>query len=78
MALEYDGGLHYMTHRFEKDSNKAQQKLKKTQINDQIKTDYCKNNDIELVRIPFWKFDNIEEILEREILSKKGGLIEII
>lgn len=30
---------------------------------DKIKTEYCKNNNIKLIRIPYWEFDNIERIL---------------
>jgi len=29
--------------------------------------DYCKQNSIKLIRIPYWDFKNIEEILEREL-----------
>ena len=31
------------------------------------KTQYCKENNIKLIRIPYWEFDNIEEILNREL-----------
>ena len=33
-----------------------------------LKDKYCKENNIPLTRIPYWDFDNIEEIIE--------GLIE--
>ena len=36
-----------------------------TKIRDTIKTIYCKENNIKLIRIPYWNFNNIEEILER-------------
>ncbi len=32
--------------------------------NDNIKNQYCKDNNIPLLRIPYWDFDNIEQILE--------------
>ena len=38
-----------------------------TQRNDNIKNQYCKDNNIKLVRIPYWEFDNIENILEKEL-----------
>jgi len=41
--------------------------FKKTKNNDNIKTEYCKDNNIKLVRIPHWDFDNIEEILRKEL-----------
>jgi len=28
-----------------------------------IKDNFCKNNDIKLIRIPYYEFDNIEKIL---------------
>lgn len=39
-------------------------------IRDTIKTIYCKENEIKLIRIPYWDFDNIEEILCKELLNK--------
>ena len=35
--------------------------------NDNIKTEYCKNNNIKLIRIPYWEFDNIEQIICQEL-----------
>lgn len=40
-----------------------------TQKRDKIKNEYCKKNNIPLLRIPYWEFDNIESIL-LENLSK--------
>ena len=42
----------------------ALHRLKEMQRRDQIKTDFCKDNNIELIRIPYWEFDCIEDILE--------------
>ena len=28
-----------------------------------MKNEYCENNNITLIRIPFWEFDNLEKIL---------------
>ena len=41
--------------------------LRNTKCRDEIKTQYCKENNIKLIRIPYWEFDNIEEILNREL-----------
>lgn len=47
--------------------------LKDTQIRDDIKNKYCKKNKINLLRIPYFQFDNIERILiENNII--KGEL----
>lgn len=55
--IEYDGEFH-----FEKQyKNDGFEKL---QIHDQRKNHYCKDNNIPLLRIPYWEFDNIEQILD--------------
>jgi len=67
MLIEYDGEFHY------EDIFNKPEKFKRQQLNDQAKNTYCKNNNILLLRIPYWDFDKIEEILIRElnILVKK-------
>ena len=37
---------------------------------DDIKTKYCKDNNIELIRIPYWEKDNIEEILNHKLITR--------
>ena len=41
-----------------------------TKVRDTIKNIYCKENDIELIRIPYWEFNNIETILNEKIINK--------
>lgn len=36
----------------------------KTKARDGIKNEYCKNKNIKLLRIPYWEFDNMENILK--------------
>jgi len=43
--------------------------LMKIQINDAIKTNYCLANNIELLRIPYTEFKNIESILKANLLA---------
>ena len=57
VALEYDGEFHYME--FPNLGND----LEGQQRRDAIKTKYCEENDIILLRIPYWEKDNIESIL---------------
>jgi len=57
IAIEYDGEFHY---RNLKDLNND---VSYQQNNDAIKTHYCDENDIILLRIPYWEKDNIESIL---------------
>lgn len=61
LCIEYDGILHYE----DKFNNPKEFKLIKKR--DKIKTKYCKNNSINLIRIPYWEFDNIEKILEKTL-----------
>lgn len=70
ICIEYDGRQHYKPIDFAGEGAKwAEENLKQQQQNDQVKNDYCKENNIKLIRIPYWDFDNIEEILEKEILK---------
>ena len=56
IAIEYDGELHYMETSLDND-------LEGQQRRDILKTKYCEENDIILLRIPYWEKDNIESIL---------------
>ena len=57
--IEYDGEFHYIPKEFV-GGIKA---LKESQFRDNIKTTYCKENDIKLIRIPYFEKNNIENIL---------------
>ena len=61
MLIEYDGIFHY------EDIFNNPNKFLMRNLNDEIKNTYCKNNNIPLLRISYWDFDRIEEILEREL-----------
>ncbi len=65
-CIEYDGELHYQVGRYSKDKDKMINKLKSCQKHDEIKNQYCKDNAIKLIRIPYWNFNNIEIILDKE------------
>ena len=60
ICIEYDGEFHYIPFFSKKQLNYIKN-------NDKIKTEYCKNNNIQLIRIPYWEIDNIEKILEEFI-----------
>jgi len=68
IIIEYDGIFHY------EDIFNKPKEFKKQQLNDEIKNTYCKNNNIRLLRIPYWDFDNIEKILEKELIKKEENL----
>lgn len=47
----------------------AEEQFKGQKIRDEIKNKYCKQNNINLLRIPYWEFDNIENILTKNLLK---------
>lgn len=62
--IEFEGGQHYRSiEMFGGDEGFA-----KRQRNDQIKRDYCKDNNIKLIEIPHWKQDNIPKILNEALI----------
>jgi hypothetical protein len=63
-VIEYDGAGHFRDLIFgsHKVSNKEINK------NDKIKSSYCLSHNIPLIRIPYWEFKNIENILNERIL----------
>lgn len=66
-CIEYDGEYHYKAIGF----FGGEEKLKNTQERDAIKTKYCEDNNIKLVRIPYWDFDNINNILRDHLLAER-------
>jgi len=63
--LEYDGEFHYNPIKMYKNEpdNTTKERLIKQQYHDRLKNEYCEVNNIKLVRIPYWEFDKIEQIL---------------
>lgn len=68
-CIEYDGQQHYKLIDFSGNMTIKEQedRLEYYKRNDNIKTKYCKDNNIKLIRIPYWEFNNIENILIKEI-----------
>lgn len=62
--LEYDGEYHYLP-------ILGQAKLEYQQEHDKRKDEYCKLHNIDLLRIPYWEFDNIETILNNKLKEKE-------
>lgn len=64
--IEFDGEQHFHPVNFYGiDMEKAKKNHLLTKNNDRIKDIYCKNNNIKLIRIPYFEIDNIEEILSK-------------
>jgi len=69
LLIEYDGEGHYRDNIFGKYS------YERTIKHDQMKNIYCKKNNILLLRIPYWEFNNIENILDNYLKSLNIKLI---
>lgn len=76
ILIEYDGEGHYKEIPYSNDVNKNKEAYKKVKINDQLKTNYCLSHNIHLIRIPYWKYDDIENILFDEFIQQ--GVFEEI
>lgn len=63
--IEVDGEGHFIPIRRTSamTEDEAIENLHIIQYHDSIKTDYCKNNNINLIRIPFWERNNVEDYL---------------
>ena len=58
VCIEYDGEYHYEVRQGTEDD------LKQRHIWDETKNVYCEQNNIRLIRIHYWEFNNIEQILK--------------
>jgi hypothetical protein len=65
ICIEYDGEGHYIPIPW--DGTDGTMQLKRTQLHDSIKDQYCKDNFIPLIRIPYWEQNNISLILTNEL-----------
>lgn len=65
-CIEYDGQQHYYPVCFGGQAqDDAEKYFELCQTRDSIKNDYCKKNHINLLRIPYWDYANIDLILEK-------------
>ena len=64
LAIEYDGEQHFKPIKY----FGGEDKLKKQIKNDVRKNYYCASHNIKLIRIPYWKFDEINTILKDAIM----------
>lgn len=70
IAIEYNGKHHYEPVRFSYSilEEQAKENLRLQKKKDKIKEKYCRDNDIRLLVIPYWEFDNIEKIMKDTFL----------
>lgn len=77
ILIEYDGEFHYKPIRKGHETEEELiERLHATKHRDQIKTEYCKKNNIPLIRIPYWEKDDLEYFLF-DNLVKYGAIEEI-
>lgn len=73
LLIEYDGIQHFEPiEHFGGDEG-----FKKTKNNDSIKNTYCINNKIPLIRIPYWEYENLENILLDVFYGEKECHFEV-
>lgn len=65
LCIEFDGLQHY-----KETSHSLREPLSIIQLRDDIKTKFCSDNKIELIRIPFWERQNINNILTSKLRDK--------
>lgn len=71
IAFEYNGEQHYYPIDFAgKGKDWAEQEFAKTAARDNAKIEYCKNNNIPIIIVPYWEKDN----MERYIVDKLNKL----
>jgi Zn finger protein HypA/HybF involved in hydrogenase expression len=63
LAIEYDGIQHFEAI----EHFGGEEALASCKERDEIKNMYCFNNNINLLRIPYWEFDNIEKLIQEKI-----------
>ena len=64
MCIEYNGRQHYEAIDYFGGEKHYESQIK----HDKIKANYCLNNKINLLIIPYWDIDNIEYILNKELI----------
>lgn len=68
LVIEFDGEDHYMPiDRAGKGKEWAEEHFEITKHRDSLKNDYCKNNNINLLRIPYWEKENCKTLIKNKI-----------
>ena len=76
ILIEFDGIQHYEPVNFGGiDDVRAKENFILTQKHDEIKNCYCKNNNIDLIRIPYWEKKNIKEYLKNSLTNLNINII---
>ena len=67
ICIEYDGEQHYKCVNFSGNISDEQleENLKNIQYKDSLKNKYCEDKGISLLRIPYWEYNKIDDILKQ-------------
>ncbi len=65
ILIEFDGIQHFIAQK----NFGGENGLKNMQLKDKIKNDWCVENKKELLRIPYYEYKNIEQILNKKLLG---------
>ena len=65
--IEYQGEQHYKSVKYFGGDKDFAIRV----YHDALKQSYCEDNDIPLLIIPYWEYDNIEKILEEKLKLKQ-------
>lgn len=69
ICIEYDGIQHFQPIGFSKEGKvNKDQSFAKIQKHDKIKNDYCAINGIKLIRIPYYDYNEIQQILSKSLI----------
>ena len=68
LVIEYDGEQHFDINRA---FNSNEDKFWETVVHDAIKNSYCEDNNIDILRIPFWDNKNIEKLIKNKLNINK-------
>lgn len=73
ILIEFDGEQHYKPVKYSLQSyDDAVRKYEYTKMHDLIKDEYCRMQKIELIRIPYWEFENLDYFLFNELVKFKA------
>lgn len=71
VCIEYDGVGHYKKIPWHNSNIETlDEDFENMKKRDTIKTNYCLNNGIKLIRIPYWDYEKVDDILKSELFTQ--------
>lgn len=69
LVIEFDGEQHFE----EKEFFGGEEGFKLTKIRDQLKDEYCKSKGIPILRIPYFRLDDVEELIKNALPRQEAS-----